>query len=93
MSLTIIDKKCTIDYLADVIPLQRKLMKSILKGKVVTVEAQARNIEYTMEHVDGWEDAYDYPTILKVLNHLMYRGRGETRIDALQQELKKSMVV
>ena len=51
MNLSILDKKCTLDYLDELVPLQRKLLGHILDGKVLTIDSQIETIQHTMEYV------------------------------------------
>ena len=49
MNLSIIDKKCTLDYLDELVPLQRKLLGHILNGKVLTIKSQIETIQHTID--------------------------------------------
>ena len=87
MSLTNLDKKCTIDYLTDLIPTQRKMMSSILDGKTLDIKSQTGVIRKILE-LEPDIFIYDYKTILKVFNHWIDVGKGSVRLDALHEELK-----
>ena len=93
MNLSILDKKCTLDYLDELVPLQRKLLGHILDGKVLTIDSQIETIQHTMEYVAQSKEAYDYDSILKVMEHWVNSGKGNTRLDRFQKELKESFVV
>lgn len=93
MNLSIIDKKCTLDYLDELVPLQRKLLGHVLDGKVLTINSQIETIQHTIEYVARSKEAYDYDSILKVMEHWIEKGKGNIRLDKLQQELKESFTV
>ena len=46
-----------------------------------------------MEYVSQSKEAYDYDSILKVMEHWVNSGKGNTRLDRFQKELKESFVV
>lgn len=87
MTLTNIEKKCTIDYLKDLIPTQKRLMKKILNGKTLSVDSQISVIGHTLK-VAGEVSVYDYNVILKVLNGFSKDGKGSKRLDEVLAELE-----
>tara|TARA_Y100000034_G_C6892141_1_gene410650 strand:+ start:713 stop:1000 length:288 start_codon:yes stop_codon:yes gene_type:complete len=87
MSLTNLDKKCTIDYLTDLIPTQRRMMSSVLNGKTLDIKSQIGVIRKILE-LEPDIFIYDYKTILKVFGHWIDIGKGDMRLDVLHQELK-----
>ena len=93
MSLTIIDKKCTVDYLSNLIPKQKQVLGGLVEGGVMDIESQIETIEYTMQYIEKGTESYDYDSILKVLNTWVQNGKGHVRLDKLQEELKQSFTV
>ena len=91
MKITIIDKKCTIDYLTELIPLQKKMFRDLVDGGLMDIEGQVKSINCVLKIIDGAKEVYNYDSILKVLNHWIDSGRGYVRLDQLQKELKKSL--
>ena len=93
MNLSILDKKCTLDYLNNLIPKQKKMLYGLVEGGVMDIDSQIETIEYTLDFIDKGNESYDYDSILKVLNTWVDNGRGHIRLDKLQKELKESFVV
>ena len=93
MSLSIRDKKCTLDYLGELVPIQRKWLAPILGGKVQSVESQVETIQYTIKFVAEGKERYDYDSILRVFNSWINQGKGNIRLDRLQEELRNSFII
>ena len=67
MNLSLVEKKCTVDYLERLIPKQRAALTGIIDGGLQDVEGQVETIEYTLQFIDKGKEAYNYDSILKVL--------------------------
>ena len=93
MNLSIIDKKCTLDYLNNLIPKQKKMLDGLVDGGVMDIDSQIETIEYTLQFIEKGAETYDYDSILKVLNTWVENGKGHIRLDMFQKELKESFVV
>ena len=93
MNLSLIDKKCTVDYLERLIPKQRAVLTGIIDGGLQDVEGQVETIEYTLQFIDKGKESYNYDSILKVLKFWIDKGRGHIHLDKLQEELIESYVV
>ena len=93
MNLSIIDKKCTLDYLNNLIPKQKKMLDGLVDGGVMDIDSQIETIEYTLQFIEKGSETYDYDSILKVLNTWVENGKGHIRLDMFQKELKESFVV
>ena len=93
MNLSLIDKKCTVDYLEKLIPKQREAMSGLIDGGINNVEGQVETIEYTLEFIEKGKESYNYDSILKVLNFWIDKGRGHILLDKLQEELRESFLV
>ena len=93
MNLSIIDKKCTLDYLNNLIPKQKKMLDGLVDGGVMDIDRQIETIEYTLQFIEKGSETYDYDSILKVLNTWVENGKGHIRLDMFQKELKESFVV
>ena len=93
MNLSLVEKKCTVDYLERLIPKQRAALTGIIDGGLQDVEGQVETIEYTLQFIDKGKEANNYDSILKVLKFWIDKGRGHIQLDRLQEELRESILV
>lgn len=91
MNLSIIDKKCTLDYLDELIPQQINMLSGIIEGGLLTVKEHSEVIETTVKALET--TIYDYDTISKVFNHYIDDNKGYFLLDRMRDDLKRSFSV